>query len=248
MRSRTIGRLCRRSSLVFGIIVAYAIVQLVSSNYRLSRLPLPEQKALAPTTERLNIFTQQRRPKTTLNRTLEKDLRKKREGPQPLLLKPGPIFYNIYVPPTKDLSHVEQILREQLTQRNWTSPNDTILYTLIGNNNLKQTIDAMCQPNCHLRQHLPNGGDERDTLQALWDYCHNIITPPSKSDSIPEDTLVTYIHDKGSFHPTESNEKSRRMGTKAALECRNLMPNNPRYCTICTSVFHVFPQYLGSSK
>jgi hypothetical protein len=156
-----------------------------------------------------------------------------------LTLIPGPIFFNIFVSANK--SNIRRILAEQLLQRNETSPNATIEYILIGDNALNEEIQQTCQPNCRRRKYIESGG-EVETLQALWEHCGQLTHSPHK------DVLVTYLHNKGSFHPTTSNEKARRMGTKSALDCRLLMASSPRQCTICTSAFHVFPQYLGSSK
>jgi hypothetical protein len=237
---QTARRLSRRSmsgsrpGLYLGLIVAYAILQITRSSYRL--VSIQEQTALGdPSARHL--------PPPIVE--IAKTNGKKGKLP-PLSLLSGPIFYNIFVPPT-NLSNTRRIVQEQLIQRKMTSANSTILYTLIGNQDyidilvVRHDIDSLCQTDCQLRESL-NKGDEVHTLQALWEYCGKIPPHPA------QDTLVSYIHDKGSFHATTSNEKARRMGTKAALDCRNLMPTNPRQCTICTSAFHVFPQYLGSSK
>lgn len=166
----------------------------------------------------------------------------------------GPIFYNLFVP-INNLSSTARIVSEQLLQRTLSSPNEPLLYTLIGNVSLKRLMENQagvgykgntCDPStgCHLRKALEKG-DEVNTLQALWEFCYSL---PQFGTS--QDVLVSYIHDKGSYHPSPSNEKARRMATKGALECRNLMPQakNPRLCNICMGAFHVFPQYLASAK
>ena len=51
-------------------------------------------------------------------------------------------------------------------------------------------------------------GDERDTLQLLHDHCVNN----------PLDT-VFYIHSKGTFHPSDSNDLLRRNLMKAVAAC-----------------------------
>jgi hypothetical protein len=164
---------------------------------------------------------------------------------QNLTLLQGPIFYNLFVPNDTSLrKNTQRIVEEQLLQRNWTCPNATIQYTLIGGDvAFQEYVASHCSGRCQLESHL-SAGNEQHTLQRLWDYCQAI---PSDSS---QDWLVTYIHDKGSFHSTESNEKARRMATKAALDCRNVMPQakNPRACNICMGAFHVFPQYLASAK
>lgn len=168
----------------------------------------------------------------------------------------GPIFYNVYVPPDKPLrKHVKTILREQIQQRDWSAPNATIRYTLIGLSSSEESdefqshISSLCATastaDCQLESQLSEGNEEH-TLRKLWEYCRDDVL----SSSPQEDVLVTYIHDKGSFHLTDANEKARRMATKAAMECRTEMPaaSNPRYCNICMGAFHVFPQYLASAK
>ena len=144
----------------------------------------------------------------------------------------GPIFYNFFVPlETTDVAL--EIAGEQMNERERVAPNTTLLYTLIGNPNI---TDDYCQPNCRMRQYLKDG-DEFDTLHALWKYCH----------SHPNE-IVTYLHDKGSFHNNENNMKVRRIGTKAALECRALMQQHPRKCNVCTSKFWMMPQFHGSAN
>jgi hypothetical protein len=172
-------------------------------------------------------------------------------------IQQGPIFYNLFVP-NDDNNHsaetkmnrrrreTERIVKEQLVQRKLTSPNATIRYTLIGDASFQDFVSTQCQEDphsCQLDQVLPVG-DETHTLQSLWEYCQQ---QQSSSLSL-EDVLVTYIHDKGSFHATEANEKARRMATKAAMECRHILPHKTRVCNICMGAFHIFPQYLASAK
>jgi hypothetical protein len=176
----------------------------------------------------------------------------------PLKLRQGPIFYNLFVPKNDTATitrNTQRIVKEQLLQRDWTCPNATIHYTLIGDDSsFQEFVASHCRPtrnHCRLEEHLATG-NEVHTLQRLWEYCRAI---PADDDP-STDWLVTYIHDKGSYHASESNEKARRMATKAALDCRNVMPSsaqaapnhNPRACNICMGAFHVFPQYLASAK
>lgn len=172
-----------------------------------------------------------------------------------LLLQPGPIFYNLFVPPN-NVKNTQRIVKEQIQERNWTSPNATILYTLIGDASFQNYVTSLCQhsddemsssssSSCILREHIPSYGDEQHTLQSLWEYCQQQTRTFDN-----QDIFVTYIHDKGSFHATEANEKARRMATKGALDCRNVWPQakHPRSCNICMGAFHIFPQYLASAK
>jgi hypothetical protein len=164
-------------------------------------------------------------------------------------LQKGPIFYNLYIPNEGDTEKVQNALRivkEQMQQRAWTDPESEVLYTLIGYS--KDITDDFCQPYCQQRNYLPSG-DEVDTLQALYEYC---VAPDHSKH------FVTYLHDKGSFHYSAHNEKTRRMATKAALECRNLLVNHPKYkgdndnddddYNVCTGHFMILPQYLATAN
>ncbi len=154
-------------------------------------------------------------------------------------LQQGPIFYNLFVPNTKSRSERERIVKEQLLQRELTTPNATIHYTLIGDPTFNDFVSSQCT-DCQLQENR-NIGNEEHTLQSLWEYCQ--LVPETSVD-----ILVTYIHNKGSYHPSDANEKARRMATKAAMECRNILPQNQRTCNICMGAFHIFPQYLASAK
>jgi hypothetical protein len=177
----------------------------------------------------------------------------------------GPIFYNVYIP-EKSTKPILKIIQEQIKVRNETDPEAPILYTLIGSQKVDESIQNMCQPNCTQRDYLEKG-NEIDTLQALWEYCHD---NPFQ--------IVTYIHDKGSFHPSHANRNARGVGTKGALACRGLMldhyangmtvnntpfPNqttinntaNARNknkaeakCSICAYRFYAFPVYHGRAN
>lgn len=159
-------------------------------------------------------------------------------------LNNGPIFYNVFVPDSK-IGNVRNILKEQLTEWETMDPNSTIIYTLIADKHadeVEEIFKSTCSK-CKQRARVTKG-DEVDTLEALWQYC-NLDTVPS---SIANDTLVSYIHNKGSFHSTKINDRARKRGTRCAFSCRQQMPSNPSLCNMCTSVFRVVPQYHGSTK
>jgi hypothetical protein len=157
----------------------------------------------------------------------------------------GPIFYNAYFPAERErIESTLEIIHEQIMQRNETDSEAPILYTLIGNEEVDKYIQKICRPNCTKRVYLEKG-DEVDTLQALGKHCQE---HPYE--------IVTYIHDKGSFHPSGANRISRRIGTKAAMECRGLLMgqffdsenNAPKKnlkdrCSICSYRFYTFPVY-----
>jgi hypothetical protein len=152
-------------------------------------------------------------------------------------LELGPIFYNIYIHDgtPEQVENSLEIIKEQMQQRKWSDPESEIQYTLIGH--ASNFTSDMCQP-CQQRAYLPKGG-EVDTLQALWDHCQ----------AYPHQ-LVTYIHDKGSFHNTSHNIKTRRMATKAALDCRAqlLHKGHIRNYNVCTGNFMILPQYLATAN
>lgn len=162
---------------------------------------------------------------------------------QPLVLEQnlkrlGPIFYNIFIP-RGNISKQEnalRIIREQMEQRSLSgSSQSPIWYILIGSPNM---TDSDCQPNCHRIDYIQEG-DEAETLHALWDYCQS-----------HPDELVTYIHDKGSFHNTEHNEQTRRTATKSAIDCRIEMAKhaNLSQFNVCTGTMIILPQYLSKAN
>jgi len=147
----------------------------------------------------------------------------------------GPIFYNVYLP-SESLDQQQNALRivtEQMQQRQWSDPSfqSPVWYTLIGSGNM---TDNTCAPNCRRIAHI-SVGDEVNTLQALWEYCQD-----------HPDKLISYIHDKGSFHATEHNEKTRRTATKGALDCRTEMLKRPGLSefNVCAGTMMILPQYL----
>jgi hypothetical protein len=151
----------------------------------------------------------------------------------------GPIFYNVYLP-SEDLEKLQNALRiveEQMRQRKWSDPSlqSPVWYTLIGSTTSSSSnLTDLCGPNCRQIGHVTEG-DEVNTLQALWEYCQDH----------PEQ-LISYIHDKGSFHSTENNEKTRRTATKSALDCRTEMMKQPDLSqfNVCAGTMIVLPQYL----
>jgi hypothetical protein len=175
-------------------------------------------------------------------------------------LQLGPIFYNLFFPSYPNdangtevaVVRVRSIMNEQFEQLQEIVPNSTILITLLGwTDNTKlpflhEEIQRKCGSNCQIRESLPEG-TEAHTLNAMRNYCKEEMAAARQSKDAT-DTLVTYIHDKGSFHPTESNEHARWHGTKGALECRGQMQADPARCTACTSKFNVIPQYHANAK
>jgi hypothetical protein len=128
-----------------------------------------------------------------------------------------PIFYNLYVKDKKDAPRVYNLVSQQLAQRR---PEHNPIYVhSIGYN---VTI-----PNTIVIQHH-DIASEIVTLHSLWKYCRN--HPNEK---------VIYLHSKGSFSNTATNEKLRKFLTTGALslECSNL----PSTCNVCSSRFSPLP-------
>ena len=162
----------------------------------------------------------------------------------------GPIFYNFFVP-FNGTENALRIAKEQMSERAMSAePNSTLLYTLIGNPNITSQ-DFGCFSECHQREYR-KVGDEIDTYQALWEYCQRH----------PHE-IITYTHDRGSFHYTKMNEKSRRFATKAAFECRMILlqmqqdhddrrtnhtKNEKPVCNICSARFNFVPQFHSSGN
>ncbi len=177
-------------------------------------------------------------------------------SPQPRNLHPGPIFYNLYVPiqhRNSSQPNVTSLLWEQLEQIKLSSPNSTLLYTLILDeeenvpnsyaDHMRRTVRQFCSGHCRELVHVRQGS-EATTLKAVRQYCQG----HGGNESDRDEEIVTYIHDKGSLHYTNFNDKERRFSTKAALECRRSMMSKPEECNVCTAKFFMFPQYLGSAK
>lgn len=158
----------------------------------------------------------------------------------------GVIFYNIYMPPsdrnpTKHemaLSIVkEQMAMVDASERARDMP---IRYGLIGEEAASDKIEEICRGrdtarrrDCEQVAHR-EAGNEFVTLQPLYEYCR---LNPTK--------WVTYMHNKGSFHPSPENDVMRRMITKAALsdECQTVTADK---CNVCSNRFTPLP-FLHSS-
>jgi hypothetical protein len=147
----------------------------------------------------------------------------------------GPIFYNIFIPNESELQeNAWRIVREQMQQRSWADPQSRLIYNLIGPKDATTTTSNLCE-NCEMHAQMETG-NEVDTLQMLYDYCQQ----PNH-----ENELVTYIHNKGSFHATEHNENTRRTATKSALDCRVEMSNRADVpYNACSGTLVILPQYL----
>ena len=86
----------------------------------------------------------------------------------------------------------------------------------------------------HFRGKYLEEGDEGETLHSLWKYCRR-----------KKHAKVVYLHSKGSFHPSKSNDRLRRFLTEGALskECAEL----PNECNVCSSRMSAHRKYDISS-
>ena len=149
--------------------------------------------------------------------------------------RPRAIFYNIYILNAEKKFRAMSIVKEQLAeqQKSQILASAELFYTVIGYNATDE-IQEECGKNCHLLQ-FAEQGDEGLTIQALFDYC---LDHP--------DSLVSYLHDKGSLHPTPKNRHFRTMLTKAVFSdaCQMIGKSNDdddKWCNICGARFSPFP-------
>lgn len=125
------------------------------------------------------------------------------------------VFYNVYIP--SERNEVFAIVKEQLHQIALISEAYqggkhiiTVNLVTIGEDDSKSTTvleacNSLAGLKCRLVKHYESA-DEEVTLQALYDHCQE---HPS--------TTVTYLHTKGSFHYSQTNNAWRRALTAAAL-------------------------------
>ena len=136
------------------------------------------------------------------------------------------IFYNVYIKPQSPHRSMD-LVKEQLNQiRNATGHKSTqIYYNMIGSPLFtKKTLCSNCQQLGYYER-----AQEVVTLQEMYDYCQKH----------PSD-LVTYLHNKGSFHPSAGANVTRRLSTRGVLseECQSLAVEK---CNLCSASFSTFP-------
>ena len=159
------------------------------------------------------------------------------------------IFYNIYIPDERysevSIDKVQSIIQEQLKSRaSSIYPESRLNYITIGR--------EMTEPlNCTSCFHLEHNdiGDEYQSLTKVHEFCKN--NPHLK---------VAYIHNKGSYHPSQENNLLRRMLTKAVFseECLRLASTKKSEnqsphkscskCNICGSRFSPLPHFHVSGN
>jgi hypothetical protein len=154
--------------------------------------------------------------------------------------RPRAVFYNIFVPDGEYRDHALKIVEEQmaLKQKSASLKTAPLYYTLIGTNATAE-VESICRafhnddssPNlCHQLRYVPEG-DEGLTLQSVHDYCQN-----------NQGMQITYLHNKGSYHPSDRNEKFRAFLNRGIFDddCSE-MPLDQ--CNVCAARFSTFPHY-----
>ncbi|KAL7551470.1 hypothetical protein ACHAWF_016771 [Thalassiosira exigua] len=132
-----------------------------------------------------------------------------------------PVFYNLFVPSPADASRVSGILDEQLRALN-PALHDVANLSIHSVGHRLPDV-----PESYLKGHRYEEGGEDRTLHTLWTHCRQA------SHRDDPNSLVVYLHSKGSFHPDPSNDRLRRFLTEGALsrECAAL----PDECDVCSS-------------
>ena len=140
-------------------------------------------------------------------------------------------FFNIFIP--SDRSHAaHDIVNEQMEQLRETTV-DKIRYMLIAENgNETGPTCRKCERISHLRH-----ATEIDALNALHSWCC--------SDEASDDTLVTYLHNKGSNNGRRgSNALNRRMQMRSLAACDAAgSPFRQGRCSICSARFSPLPHF-----
>jgi hypothetical protein len=148
--------------------------------------------------------------------------------------QPVTVFYNLYTANATEIPRVAALVREQLQPlKHHKSRFSPLIVNSIG---AIESFDQLefFQPNADNNPDVDfahhQEGSEVRSLQHLWEFCRLHNNP---------DQLVTYLHAKGSFHPSEYNDHMRRYITVGALskECTSL----PDQCNVCSSRMSPLP-------
>lgn len=136
------------------------------------------------------------------------------------------IFYHLFTKSIKDRERVTKIVEEQFALVDPTLHDPTVRISSIGHE-LQLSDAALGNASFTIDQHQKEG-DEILTLHELWTYCQYHTS-----------SKVVYLHSKGSFHPSDRNDKLRKFLTSGALsaECANL----PDTCNVCSSRMSPLP-------
>jgi len=142
------------------------------------------------------------------------------------------VFYNLYVPLNADENTARRIqslvteqflhvanLKEALEEYDnktititSTRPKSVMSFNItnIGLHffhNLSEVVALLTNHDIDVSSSHVEKGDERLTLISLWDHCR---AHPEES------SIVTYLHSKGTFHPSDTNDLFRSFLTRGA--------------------------------
>ena len=149
------------------------------------------------------------------------------------------IFYNIFIPASSvGQANALRIVREQVDQiKNSYAArrkvNVAVFYVTLGADHVltPSIMKRYCglKLDCHHVQHFATGS-EMVTLEHMHDFC---------SRPEHEDSHITYLHNKGSFHYNEVNENWRPILTDAALSEMCLKTGfQQNSCNLCGLQFY----------
>jgi hypothetical protein len=140
---------------------------------------------------------------------------------------PWSVFYNVYLP-LRNATHALTIVEEQLEQmsssygatRPGFAPVTVHVNTIgdpIGAEMVRQYCAAHTNLHCVHMQHYADGNFEDVTLSRVHQFCRNA----EMDDTPSHDPVVVYLHSKGTYHPSEMNDRWRHFMTSAAMgeEC-----------------------------
>ena len=151
------------------------------------------------------------------------------------------IFYHVYMHvdgdqnkrgPERSEQRAIKIIRQQLrhvADSLASIPNMKhvdLYYTTVGEKQGRDKVQEICQDHakyftCHHLQHVEEGFEEW-TLGAMYEYCLD-----------HEDQRVVYLHTKGSYHYSQSQDFWRQHLTNAALSSDCIQRAHAQGCELC---------------
>lgn len=145
------------------------------------------------------------------------------------------IFFNTFQKPY-DTERANQIIVDQLQKVNAQQllQNSTIYYSRFGDYTTNPFPLSTCENDNHrkcVQFAAEDDGDEKDTLQYLYDYCI-----ANKNDT------AVYIHTKGAYTPSDENDLLRDILMEAVTseECLDIDTSS---CNTCSTQFHGVPSH-----
>ena len=140
-----------------------------------------------------------------------------------------PVFYNVFV---KDQGEKDRVLRDIVEDQ--LGDIDPTVHGPVYVTSIGVPIEVEGAVGV---QHFENGNEE-ESLHLLWMYCRKNPTQ-----------RVVYLHSKGSFHPSDDNDKLRSFATKAALskQCDEATKTIDS-CDVCSGRFSPLPHAHTSGK